>query len=171
MNTLLTFSTVIFFSLISSARATKFAAPEDEEVKSPNGRYLLHINAKSGQHEVREGTKVLWSFKKDVWHNNYSVSNDGKHVLWVAWTFVKAEDIKTEALTVYSSEGVVLKKTYAELGTPRRYRDDEIGPIGDFWRIWRGKVTRKEEVISIDVEGREKPFEIDFSKIEELRKN
>jgi hypothetical protein len=31
-------------------------------------------------------------------------------------------------------------------------------------------ITRKEEVISIAVEGRDKPFEIDLSKIDELRK-
>lgn len=78
---------------------------------------------------------------------------------------MKADELKNEAPVLYSSSGPVLKKTYAELGAPRPYRKDEVGPVGDFWRIWRGDATRKGEVVSIAVEGREKHFEIDFSKL------
>jgi len=170
MRAILTTSAVILLGFVDSVMATKFGPPKDREIKSPNGQFLLHISAQSCRHEVREGTKVLWSFDKDVWHNDYFVSNDGEFVLWVSWRFVKADDVKMTALTVYSKSGAALEKTFAELGTPRAYRKDEIGPIGDFWRIWRGDVSRKAEVISIEVEGREKSFEIDFSKIEELRK-
>jgi hypothetical protein len=165
MKTILTLSAVVLLGLINSAKATSYADPEDQVVKSPNGQYHLHIKAKTGLHEMREGEKVLWSFNREVWHDDYFVSNDGKHVLWVSWDTVKEDDVKTEALVVYASAGVALKKTYAELGTPRPYHKGEVGPIGDFWRIWRGDITRKDEVISIPVEGREKPFEIDFSKI------
>lgn len=161
---------VLLIGFFNSASATRFVAPSDQVVKSPNGQFHLHINATSGLHELREGTKFLWSFQRNVWHHDYFVSNDGKHVMWLSWRFVKADDLETEALTVHSSVGVALKKTFAELGTPRPYKNDEIGPIGDFWRIWRGEVTRKGEVISIAVEGREKPIEIDFSEIEESRR-
>jgi hypothetical protein len=171
MKTILTLSAVVLIGLISSANATKIASPRDQVVKSPNGQYHLQIKAKDGLHEIREGDKVLWSFNREVWHDKYFVSNDGKYVLWVSWDSVKVDDVKTQALVAYSSEGVALKRTYAELGTPRPYHEGEVGPIGDFWRIWRGEnITRKEEVISIAVEGRDKPFEIDLSKIDELRK-
>lgn len=170
MKTILTLSAVVLLGLLNSSQATSYADPKDHVVKSPNGQYHLHINAKSGLHELREGEKALWSFNREVWHDDYLVSSDGKHVLWVSWDSVKVDDVKTESLVVYSSDGVAFKKTFAELGTPRPYHKGEIGPIGDFWRIWREDVTRKEEVVSIPVEGREKPFEIDFSKIEELRK-
>jgi len=158
------------FCFISSAQATSYAKPKDRDIKSSNGQYLLHINAGSGLHEVKEGEKVLWSFEKNVWHNDYYVSDDGKYVLWVAWKYVKEEDLQAEAVVVYSSEGVVLKKTYAEVGTPRKYKEDEIGPIGDFWRIWRAGVIIKERVISIEVAGNEKPLEIEFSKLGDLGK-
>ena len=170
MRAILTTSAVILLCFVDSLMATKFGPPKDVEIKSPNGQFLLHISAESGRHEVREGSKVLWSFDRDVWHDDYFVSDDGQFVLWVSWFFVKAEDVKATALTVYSKSGAAFEKTFAELGTPRAYRKDEIGPIGDFWRIWRGDVSRKGEVISIEVEGREKSFEIDFSKIEELQK-
>jgi len=170
MRAILTLSAVILLGFVDSVMATSFGPPRDREVKSPNGQFLLHINAESGRHEVREGSKVLWSFDKDVWHDAYFVSNNGRFVLWVSWRFVQANNVKTDALRVYSSRGVALERTFAELGNPRPYRQDEIGPIGDFWRIWRGEVTRKGEVISIPVEGREKSFEIDLSKIDKLRK-
>jgi hypothetical protein len=170
MKTIFTLSAVVLFGLISSANATKIASPKDQVVKSPNEKYHLQIQAKNGLHEMREGDKVLWSFHKEVWHDKYFVSNDGKHVLWVSWASVKVDDLNTHALVVYSSDGVALKKSFGEISTPRPYNKGEIGPIGDFWRIWRGDITRKEEVISIAVEGRDKPFEIDFSKIDELRK-
>jgi hypothetical protein len=171
MKTILTLSAVVLLGLINSANATKIASPKDQVVKSPNGQYHLQIKAKDGLHEMREGDKVLWSFNREVWHDDYFVSNDGKYVLWVSWASVKVDDVKTQALVVYSSECVALKKSYGEISTPRPYNKGEVGPIGDFWRIWRGEdITRKEEVILIPVEGRDKPFEIDLSKIDELRK-
>lgn len=171
MKAILTVASILVVGFLTKAMATSFAPPQDRVVKSPNGQYLLDINAKSGRHEVRKGKKLLWSFKREVWHHDYFVSNDGRFVLWVSWEYVQADDVKKkEALTVYSSEGVALKKTFAEVGKPRPYRKDEIGPIGDFWRIWRGKITRKEELISIPVEGKKKAFIIDLSKMEELRK-
>lgn len=97
--------------------ATSFGSPQDRAVKSPNGKCIPDINAKSDDHKILTGKKRFWSFKRNVWHDDYFISNDGKYVLWVAWEYVQEEDVKKKgALTVYSTEGVTLKKTYAELG-------------------------------------------------------
>ncbi len=161
-------TTALVLIFVSTAMATKFAPPQDRVVKSLNGQYRLDINAKTGGHEIREGEKLLWSFKRDVRHHDYYLSNDGKFVLWVSWKFVKADDVKKEALAIYSSEGLIWKRSFAEASEPRRYQKREVGPIGDFWRIWRGEITRKGEVISIAVEGKKENFKVDLSKVEEL---
>jgi hypothetical protein len=170
MKVIVAISAFLLLGFISSASATKIGQPEDRVVRSPNSEYVLHIETKSGRHEIRKGTKVLWSFARKVWHDNYYLSNDGQSVLWVAWKHVKADDVeKNEALSIYSSEGVVSSKTFLEVSKPRHRREKERGPIGDFWRIWRDeKIARKGDVISIAVEGTKANFTIDLSKMDKL---
>ena len=96
---------------LTSAMATSYAPPQDKEVKSANGKYTLKITAKTGEHRVFVGNKELWSFKRDVWHHETFLSNDGAHVVWVAWRHVKDESTaKGEAIAAYSAEGKVVSK-------------------------------------------------------------
>lgn len=170
MKSFLPLCTVFLIGLLTDAEAIKFAAPQDRTVVSPNGEYSLEIEAKSGRHVIRKGQKVLWSFKRKVWHDEYFLSDDGQCVLWVAWRFVKVEDTKKEgAIIVYSAKGAT-RQTYTEVSSPRRYREREIGPHGKFWRIWRDrKIARKGEVVSIPVNGKENAFRIDLASVSKER--
>jgi hypothetical protein len=158
-------SALLLSGMMFQALATSYAEPEDRVVKSPNGKFALKIHAKKGLHEVKSGKKVLWSFQRDVWHDDYFVSNDGQRVLWVSDRYVSAEDAnKKAALAVYSSKGVLLSKTGADVSKPRRYYKGEMGPIGDHWRIWRGKATQDGDVVTIETSG--KPdFAVDLTKL------
>lgn len=165
----LSFALFLGLGWSSLVSAFKVAPPQDRSVRSPNGQYVLEINAKSGQHQVKKGSKTLWSFKKGANYGEYCLSNDGRFVFWASWAYVQADEAKKEvALAVYSSEGTVLQKRYAEVSVPRPYKEREIGPMGDFWRVWRQKVTQKEDLVSIAVEGK-RAFVIDLSKPEVWR--
>ena len=161
MKTLIALVPVLFAGMLTTALATSFAPPTDRVVKSPNGTYALHIHAKSGKHEIKKGNEVLWSFKRDVWHNDYYLSDNGKHVLWVGWQYIKVSDAsKTSAIAVYSADGSVSERTISKVSTPRRYKKTEIGPIGSFWRIWRDKSSREGEIVTIPVAGKKTPLRV-----------
>ena len=65
---------------------------------------------------------------------------------------------------IYSPDGVVLKKTFPEVSNP--VKSDGSGPIGDFWRVWRGAIANLgEDVISIAVKGRSEDLKINFLSI------
>lgn len=159
---------LILGGFLSTASATSYAPPEDQAIPSPNGKFTLKITANTGEHRLMEGDKVLWSFKRDVWHDQYFVSNDGKHVLWVAWKYVKLEDAANKAIVVYSAKGEAVSRTYAEASKPRAYKDHEIGPIGDFWRIWREmEITREGDVVTIKAAGKG-DFVVDLSDLKKI---
>ena len=167
---ILSLSALLCSGFLSSLTATSIAEPENMEVKSPNGKYVLKVDSKTGVHQLCEAdpknperSKVIWQFHHQVWHNDYFVSDDGKHVLWVAWKYVKESQVKRPAVVVFSVEGKALSKSYAEASTPREYGKFDKGPIGDFWRIWReSKIERKGERVTIPVAGKAK-FVVDLS--------
>lgn len=159
---ILTATAIILSGFLSTVSAFKPAPQEDEEYKSANGKYTLKISAEEGIHRICEGEKVLWTFKYEVWHDDFFVSDDGKHVLRVAWEYVQNENAeRDDAIVVYSANGMVLHKNYAEVSKPREYLKDEIGPVGDFWRIWRVGVKREGEKVTIEVTGKP-PLVIDL---------
>ena len=165
MKTIFVIAAIIAIGCAHTATATKFPAPKDRTVTSPNGTYALDINTKTGQNDIREGEKVLWSFNRTVWLDVVYLSNDGQRVLWVAWEHVTVDDThRKDALVVYSPEGVVLKKTFAEVSTPKKSKGS--GPVGDFWRVWRSTtITQNDDVISIPVKGKWRNLKIDLSSI------
>ena len=180
MKTILTIASILAIGFFTEAMATSYAPPEDRVVKSANGQYSLDINAETNRHEIRKGKKVLWSFERRIWHDEFYLSNDGQRVLWVAWENVQVDDAKRwrnrqadqaqqeEAIVVYSPDGVLVRKTFAEVSAP--IKPVGPGPIGDFWRVWRGtKITQKDDVISIAVKGKNEAFTIDLSKIKNLQ--
>ena len=169
MKNILTLSAVVLLGLVNSALANEILPPEDQDVKSPNGQYLLDINAKSGLHELRKGATSFGHSREECGMTTITYQTM-ESLSYGFWENIQADDVKNAALTVYSGR-VALKKTFAEIGTPRPYKKDEIGPIGDFWRIWRSKINREEDVISIAVEGKKEDFKIDLAKMGERRKS
>ena len=144
MKTIITIAAVLVTGFFSNVMATSYASPKERVVKSPNGKYSLDVNPMTGQHEVRKDGKLVWSFKRKIWHDRFFLSNDGQRVMWVAWSNMQEHDDKgyinrqadqaqqDQAIAVYSPAGMVLKKTFAEMGKPRKRVGR--GPIGDFWR-------------------------------------
>jgi len=162
---LLSLTTLMISGFLATALATSFAEPQDREVKSANGKYSLKIEAESGKHRIYEGEKLLWSFEREIWHDEYFVSNDGKHVLWVAWKFVREDQVKRDvAVKVYGAKGVEMSQTYDQVSQPRPYAEGEVGPIGDFWRIWRGECKQEGDVVTIQTAGKPACV-VDFAKL------
>lgn len=170
---------VLTLALQLSGHATSYADPKSETIESANGKYTLITDPKTKNHKVYSSDNLkepLWSFKRHIWHDEFFLSNDGQRVLWVAWEYVQVDDGKgwrnreadeaqqVEASVVYSPDGVLVRKTFAEVSNP--VKPIGPGPIGDFWRVWRGeKITQKDDVISIAVEGKNEDFKIDLSQI------
>lgn len=175
---------VLTLALQLSGHATSYADPKSETIESANGKYTLITDPKTKNHKVYSSDNLkepLWSFERRIWHDEFFLSNDGQRVLWVAWEDVQVDDGKEwrnrqadeaqqeEAVVVYSADGVIVKKTFADVSNP--IKPEGPGPIGDFWRVWRGtEITQKDDVISIAVKGKNEDFTIDLSKIKKLQK-
>lgn len=131
---------------------TSIVPPSDKTILSPNQSYELKISAKSGLHRLRKAYglhKTLWTFRRHVWHDEYFVSSTGGHVACISWEFVKIEDLDLPAVVIYGATGEVAKMTFRQVGDARRYRRREIGPIGEFWRVWREAVAHTGETVEI----------------------
>ena len=148
------------------AKGTSYAPPEDRTAQSPNGKFTLRIDPKSGRHRVYQGKKRLWSFQQEVWHDAFFLSNDGQRVMWLAWPYVQTEALNTPAMIIFSPSGIVLQRSYSEVSKPRRYRRGEIGPIGSFWRVWRDDASQDGDTVTVDVSGR-KPIIVNLNSVKE----
>lgn len=131
---------------------TSIVPPSDKTILSLNQRYELKISAKSGLHRLRKANglhKTLWTFRRHVWHDDYFVSSTGGHVACISWEFVKSEDLDLPTVVIYGAKGEVSRMTFRQVGDARRYRRREIGPIGEFRRVWSESVAQTGETVEI----------------------
>jgi hypothetical protein len=144
-------------TLTGNALATKFAPNDSHEVESTNGKFKLHVNAEGGGHEVTGEFRFLkpWKFHHNVFVHRFFVSDDGEAAAVVHWAWCKADELDEPAVVIYGRNGARRIFTYRQLSTPRKPGKDEVGPIGDFWRLWRDEATIKGNLLTIQVEGRE----------------
>ena len=151
-------------AFLGDALGTSYAPPEDRRVKSQNELFVLRVHPKGGKHEIfaaKDLKRVLWSFTRPVWHDEYFVSDDGLRVVWIAWEFVKTDELQNSAVEIWSKDGIVKKASFIELGDMHRPSSEQVAPIGGFWRIWRdacmfkdGKVTiqqRRKNTVRVDL--------------------
>jgi hypothetical protein len=150
-------------TLAGNLMATEFTEPVDHDVKSANGEFNLHVSVKDGIHEVSGefGPKGGWKVQSKSSFQTFLLSDDGESVAVVDWAMCKVDELDEPAVVIHGREGVRGTFSYRELSVPRKLRGDEVGPIGDFWRLWRGEATLKGNLLTIDVEGR-KPCVIDL---------
>jgi hypothetical protein len=163
MKTLFKLSAVVFLCLINSAMATSFSERVDHDVTSANGKFILHVSAKDGNHEVTGefGSNKGWKFSNHVAFQSFFVSDDGESVALVDWALCKADELDQPAVVIYTREGARRTFSYRELSIPRKRNEDEVGPVGDFWRVWRGDASLNGNLLTIHGEGRE-PSVIDL---------
>jgi hypothetical protein len=161
MKTLLKMISMI--ALTGSLMATEFAAPVDQEVKSANGKFILRVSAKEGHHEVigEFPSKKGWKFSHRVAYQSFFVTDDGESAAVVEWASCQEDELDQPAVVIYQREGARRTFSYRELSLPRKRHEKEVGPIGDFWRIWRGDVSLNGNLLTIHGEGR-KPSVIDL---------
>ncbi len=154
-------------ALTGNALATKFAASKSHDVESTTGKFKLHVNAEDGIHEVSGDFRFLkpWKFHHDISNHSFFVSDDGEAAAVVHWRFCQTGELDEPAVVIYGRDGARRIFTYRQLSTPRKLGEDEIGPIGDFWRIWRGEASMKGDILTISVEGGP-PRSIDLSSCE-----
>lgn len=149
---------------LSVAFATSYAPVQVRSILSANKEFELTITPKTGLHEIktRQG-QLKWTFTRKVWQDDYFISNDGNKVIWVAWPYVKASNCNEPAVIIYSEHSSPTEWTYDAVSIPRIYKENEIGPIGEFWRIWRGSASNQDGTIIIKTEGKE-PMAISLDK-------
>jgi hypothetical protein len=162
---------IAWMAFTANALATSYAPPKDYDVKSANGKFTLHLNAKENHHEVKGAFESQggWKFSHKMWHDRFFISDDGETAAIVHWKWCKADQLDEPAVVIYGREGVRATFSYRELSTPRNRGEREVGPIGDLWRVWRSDATLKGNLLTIKVEGR-KPCDIDLqtAKLETL---
>jgi hypothetical protein len=142
------FLALCFLSLITSlGRAYSVARPERQEVRAPNGQFVLDVNPQTEIHTVyatKYRNSPLWSFTSPIWLGPIFLSDDGKVVAILAWEHVRAEDLDRKPCTRFWNEAGPLRSySFAEIcPNPRSRPFWEIGPIGPDWRVWCGDVRQ-----------------------------
>ena len=161
MKALLTLMSMI--ALTGDLMATKITEPVDHDVKSANGKFTLHVSAEDGNHEVTGEflSNGGWKFSNRVAFQSFLVSDDGESVAVVDWALCKADELDQPAVVIYGREGARRTFCYREISIPRKRNEDEVGPVGDFWRVWRGDASLNGNLLTIKGEGR-KPSVIDL---------
>lgn len=152
---------LLLLSMISVTFATSYAPSEPKKIYSLNKNYYIDFNPNNHMQKVLKVTnnnqsKTLWSFKYNTeYGDELFVSNDGKHVFVIRSKFVKLEDLHKSAVLIFNPHGIQTHYTYNHLSKPRKYHSREVGPIGDFWRVWRtNKITiTSDSMLHINVEG------------------
>ena len=148
------------FFLISSAFCTSYAPPQNREVVSENGKYMLYVDSKKGVHTVFDISgvkKQLWNFKHSVWHFPFLISNDGKTVVTISWRHVQDKNgvektpIKDKTAVIFWRDGKEWKsyKFDKVFPNPPQTKNVGVGPIGDFWRTWYHDVAVSGDTFSI----------------------
>jgi len=134
---------ILLLSLISTAFATSYAPPIAKKIYSLNHHYFIDFNPDKKIQKVMKvinstHAKYDWPFSYDMeYGDELFVSDNGIHVFVIRSKFVNNEDLHKPAVLIFNPRGLQASMTYNQLSTPRKYHDREIGPIGEFWRIWR----------------------------------
>ncbi len=151
--------------LAMQAFATKYAPPEPKEIYSENKAFYVIIAPASNKQLVfaADRKEPLWKFSYSSWHDEIFVSDDGNRIVIVKWKHFKDVDAKSAAIQVINRGKIEREYSYDQLCSPRKRGDREVGPIGDFWRIWKEKPTSlKDQKLTVTVAGG-KPVVIDLS--------
>lgn len=147
----------LFSIMTSTAYATKMAVPAAQKIYSGNKKYYIDYNPTSKKQNVMKKDHITWSFTYPTsFDDTLFISNNGKYVYVVRSKFVQKDNLKNPALLIYSPDGLKAQYSYQKLSIPRDYRDDEAGPIGEFWRVWRKEVKTGKEgnYLVIQTEGK-----------------
>lgn len=159
---------VLTLSLISVTFATSFAPPKSKKIYSLNHHYFIDFNPDKKLQNVmkvsNQTPKFAWSMSYTIdYGDELFVSDKGRHVIVVRSKYVKIDDLHQPAVLIFNPSGLQATLTYDQLSTPRKYHEREIGPIGDFWRVWReNKMTiTSDDLLHIKTENR--PHELIFN--------
>jgi len=156
---------VMIFLVPMFAFGTKYRSPQQQTVYSENKVYFVQLDPVSDKQSIfsaNDSKTPLWSFKQQVGQGEYFISTNGSVVTYVAWKFCRKQDLKNPAVVIYYQDGHSQKYSYKQLSQPRKYKLGEVGPIGDFWRIWRDKAYVKKDKLFIETTG--KPIQQMFLK-------
>lgn len=114
---------------------TSFAPPQKHAIHSPNRSVFAWVDPSRNRitvHQTASPRKTLWSIKRSTWPGTFFVSDSGGAVVFVAWKFVRTDQLDEPALIVYTSEEISFSKSYRDLSKPRRLALSEVGP-GFLW--------------------------------------
>jgi len=152
-------TTMVLMSVIAltaKLAATSYGPPESHDVASTNGKFNLHVDAGKDTHRITGDFGAgngAWKFTHEVGHHRFFVSNDGEAAVVVHWSWIQDYDLDEPAVAIYGRFGAKRTYSYRELSQPRKPEPGTIGPVGDFWRIWRSEATSDGNKLTIRVEG------------------
>ena len=164
MNNTMNLIVVGMLAVTGNIMATSIAPSASHEVASSKGKFKLKVDTTNLLHQVSGAFKSWssgWQFRHEVSNHSFFISDDGEAAAVVHWSWCQVDDLDEAAVVIYGRDGARRIFTYNELSKPRKRGDQEMGPIGDFWRVWRGDVTLKGNLLTIEVEGG-KPCVIDL---------
>lgn len=191
MKTIITF--IAAAALTASVLATKIKEVS-HDVSSANGKFKLHVDVDTHIHKITNVAKDApshsnWEFKHDAQFHSVFLSDNGRVAAVVHWAWCQEDELDSPAVVIYDRmaekfgaagvkdgkeilatgfrPGIKKSYTYRQLSKPRVRKPDEIGPIGDFWRVWHVDATVKDDILTINVEGG-KPVVIDLANPPEI---
>ncbi len=151
------FLTVTISLLIAQAAlATSYAPVKKEQVYSNDRKHFVVIDPKTERHQVFSSDKpkkVRWDFSWGAGHDTWALSNSGRLVVWVSWRHVKEEDSKRPCIVVFDWHGVKRFYSFDDVSKLRKRGPREVGPIGEFWRVWYESIEVTDDAVTITVAG------------------
>lgn len=144
---------LVLMFLTSQVQATSFVAPKKERIYSENSEYFLLVEPslkRISVHKTDAPKSELWFFGWPVSYDTWAVANTGNTAIWVAGKYLTEDSVNRPCITVFDFAGVKRFYSCKEITEPRKYRADEVGPIGDFWRIWYESIEKKKNSILIE---------------------
>lgn len=125
---------VLVFAVAAPLWANAAPPPDNYEVRSPNGEWVLRCHRRDAVQRVFKlgQNEAAWEFSvTDPWDQNYFVSNDGATVAQIGPWWVKANETASVAVRIRNRTGVLGEFDHDTL-CPRI--DKTQGSPGWLWR-------------------------------------
>ena len=146
---------VVLFVAIRIAAATSYGPPATQDVRSPDGAHVLHVDPKEQRLTVArttDPTTPLWSIQRPIHFEQYFLAPGGQRIAVVAWGFIQVERLDDPGVEILGPSGRVAAYSVRSLvAQPPTIHG--IGPIGPFWRDWLASASQDGARLVVDTNG------------------
>lgn len=125
---------LLLFALTGPLWANAAPPPDNYEVRSPNGEWIVRCHRREATQRVHKlgASEAAWTFDvTDPWNQDYFISNDGAAVAVVGPWWVKSDELDRPAVRIFTRTGVLAEFRHEAL-CPRMEKSTSGG--GWLWR-------------------------------------